>query len=79
MEIDVERIFKECGYSPEKIGIAILEATGKYVVKQWCYSDSAPSVYLKVNNDKEGYFLHFENEKGERAHRGKAIYGKFVG
>lgn len=83
MQIDAEQIFKECNYNPEKIGIAILEMTGKYVVKEWLYSDSSlPSVYRKVDNNKEGYFLHFENEKGEHVHSskdGKPVYGKFVG
>lgn len=49
---ELEAIFKKCKYNPEKIGCEVLRKLG-YQVKEYFYSDSAPSVW-----DKNGKFLY---------------------
>lgn len=41
---EIEKIFAECKYSPEKIGVKLLQLCG-YFVKEFYYSDRPPAVY----------------------------------
>ena len=51
---ELEKLFQECGYSPEKIGVELLRRAGYYVFVPM-YSNEQPTVKTQEFNGKVLY------------------------